>query len=220
MELRIIPMFATPFAQTRHPQPERLNAVLRELFLQRESQGARYGNPHPTMRFNTEIFESRFDLFKWPEPCIAELREFCFVQLYRFVGALSGFQEQALAQLRAHAEAWFHLTRRGGYFGVHNHPMATWSGVYCVDPAGSDTDPALGGRLTFIHPHGAVAMFLDPTVEALRLPYAYTTQEFKLSAGDLVLFPSWLMHHVTPYHGEGIRITVAFNAWFSRSAPG
>jgi hypothetical protein len=27
----------------------------------------------------------------------------------------------------------------------------------------------------------------------------------------LALFPSWLLHHVTPFVGEGERITVAFN---------
>jgi predicted 2-oxoglutarate/Fe(II)-dependent dioxygenase YbiX len=36
----------------------------------------------------------------------------------------------------------------------------------------------------------------------------------RLAAGDLVIFPSWLLHHVQPFEGEGHRITVAFNARF------
>ena len=32
-------------------------------------------------------------------------------------------------------------------------------------------------------------------------------------AGQLVIFPSWLMHEVLPYLGERERIVVAFNAW-------
>ena len=33
--------------------------------------------------------------------------------------------------------------------------------------------------------------------------------------GQLVLFPSWILHDVKPFEGEGERITVAFNCWFS-----
>jgi hypothetical protein len=29
-----------------------------------------------------------------------------------------------------------------------------------------------------------------------------------------VIFPSWLLHHVLPYDGSTLRITVAFNARF------
>jgi hypothetical protein len=29
-----------------------------------------------------------------------------------------------------------------------------------------------------------------------------------------VLFPSWVFHEVLPFHGEGERVTVAFNCWF------
>ncbi|MBX6421789.1 MAG: hypothetical protein IRZ06_12405 [Nevskia sp.] len=216
MTPNVIPAFIVPFGQAKLALADRLNAELRDLFLACESEGERYRNPHPTMRFSARLYESRFDLFKWPQPCIAKLREFCLTQLYRFVADLTQRGENA-PPLTVHADAWFHLTRRGGHFGIHNHPMATWSGVYCVDPAGSDADPALGGRLSFPHPLASAAMFRDPTVNALKLPYGYSTLEYRLEAGDLVIFPSWLMHHVTPYYGEGVRVTVAFNAWFSQS---
>ena len=36
----------------------------------------------------------------------------------------------------------------------------------------------------------------------------------KFEPGQLVLFPSWILHDVKPYEGEGERITVAFNCWF------
>jgi len=35
-----------------------------------------------------------------------------------------------------------------------------------------------------------------------------------LTPGQLVLFPSWLLHEVMPYEGDDVRITVAFNARF------
>ena len=33
--------------------------------------------------------------------------------------------------------------------------------------------------------------------------------------GELVMFPSWVLHDVKPFEGEGERITIAFNCWFN-----
>ena len=40
-----------------------------------------------------------------------------------------------------------------------------------------------------------------------------------MEAGQLVLFPSWVLHDVKPFEGEGERITVAFNCWFGLKEP-
>src|SRR3546814_2978119 len=58
--------------------------------------------------------------------------------LYGLVGELNGYDDDFLRRLHINADAWFHITRNGGYFGLHNHPMASWSGVYCVDDGDSD----------------------------------------------------------------------------------
>jgi hypothetical protein len=39
-------------------------------------------------------------------------------------------------------------------------------------------------------------------------------RQIDLEPGQLVLFPSWVLHDVKPYEGDGERITVAFNCWF------
>lgn len=208
--------FAIPFGLSRVSAPEGLNMALRALFLEREAEGATYANRRATMQLDQGLFESRFDLFRWPEPCVRELREFCWQQLYHFVADLGGMDEQLVARLRGHADAWFHITRRGGHFGLHNHPMASWSGVYCVDPGASTSKS--GGLLSFPDPNGAAAMFKDPANQNLRLPYSQQTREYFLEPGQLLIFPSWLPHQVTPFAGEGVRITVAFNAWFQLDA--
>lgn len=213
MSLQVLPVFAVPFGLSRHPRPESLNRELAALFLAREAEGGRYANPDATMRITQGLFESRFDLFKWPEPCIRELREFCWSQLYQLVGELNGYDQARLSRLTGHADAWFHVTRAGGCFGLHNHPMASWSGVYCVDPG--TNKPEDGGALSFPHPSAAAAMYVDPAVRELRMPYSHTGRDFQLEAGQLLLFPSWLPHQVLPYRGDGSRITVAFNCWFT-----
>jgi hypothetical protein len=36
----------------------------------------------------------------------------------------------------------------------------------------------------------------------------------KFEPGQLVLFPSYILHDVKPFEGDGERITIAFNCWF------
>lgn len=216
--IQTTPVFAVPFGNVLHPQAAELNGALRALFLARESEGTRWAKSDSTMRVNPGLFESHFDLFKWPEPEIAHLRDFCWGTLRQFVGGLSTLPAAQTDALALSADVWFHITRRGGYFGLHNHAMASWSGVYCVDAGRDDGTHPDSGALTFANPFSIAAMFLDPANAAMRAPYHSSNRSFKLAPGQLILFPSWLQHYVQPFHGEGERITVAFNAWFEHPA--
>ena len=211
---QIIPYFSVPFCFAQHPQPDALNATLRALFLARETEGDRFANPNPYTMRNVQLFESHFDLFHWPEPCIAELSAFCLSNLMRWVSELNGYDAAALRKIDIATDAWFHVTRRNGYFGVHNHPMASWSGVYCVSPGVNDADQPNSGGLMFINPNTSGSMYADPGNGFLRKPYQHGNPVFHLVPGQLVVFPSWIMHHVVPFYGDGERITVAFNCSF------
>lgn len=213
---RILAGFGVPFAELELPNSGPLNEQLRTLFLQRGQQGGEYRNPAPTMALRPEVFESRFDLFHWAEPCIVTLREFCNAALFKLVGELNGYSKHELSELILNVDAWFHVTRPGGSFGQHNHPMASWSGVYCVDSGYGAAEPE-SGELVFHHPTPAAGMFMDPGVARLRSPWAVAPKSYRLKPGQLVLFPSWVMHQVMPHHGSQERITVAFNVWFRKS---
>lgn len=212
---KILPGFAVPFAELELPNAAPLNEQLRTLFLQRERQGVEYRNPDPSMKVQPEVFESRFDLFHWTEPCIVTLREFCNAALFKLVAELNGYSREEMAELMLHVDAWFHVTRPGGAFPQHNHPMASWSGVYCVDNGYGGAEPQ-SGELVFQHPAPSAGMFVDPGVARIRNPWAIVPRVYKLRPGGMVLFPSWLMHQVMPYYGKSERITVAFNVWFRR----
>lgn len=207
------PMFAVPFAFDRHPDPAPLNTALRELFLQRET--ARYANPHPSTPRNAQLFESHFDLFGWPEPCIRALREFCLAGVVRMAATMNGYDAAAVARFELSTDAWFHVTRRNGYFGVHNHPNASWSAVYCVSAGQRDPDQPDSGALSFINPHSTKMMHVDPgNARMLEPPFGWANFNFQLEAGQLVVFPSWVLHQVLPFYGDGERITVALNCEF------
>jgi uncharacterized protein (TIGR02466 family) len=210
--LRVQPMFPVPFAFDRHPAPEPLNVALRALFLAREGQP--YRNRDPYTERNDALFESRFDLFQWPEPEIAELRELCLSRTLQVVQRLNGYPPERMRALRIKVESWFHITRRHGFFGVHNHPNASWSGVYCVDDGRPDPGAEDSGKLTFLHPYTSSVMYADLGNAAFQPPFNVQHVGYVLQPGELVLFPSGLLHHVTPFNGDGERITVAFNCAF------
>ena len=204
--------FSIPLVVTHHPDSDRMNTALAELFRQR-SQSDAYRNPEPRVKRNDALYESRFNLFEWPEGCVQELKEFCFANLLRSVVELNGYPERILDDLRYSWEAWFHLTRKGGFFAAHTHPNHSWSGVYCVGHDGDDPKSD-SGRLTFLNPNVASNMYVDAGNVRMQRPFSGAPRSLRLEAGQLVLFPSWLYHEVTPYEGDTERITVAFNVRF------
>lgn len=210
----IRPLFAVPFGFANYPDPGALNAQLRDLFLERETHGAQYANPRPFTQRNPQLFESSFDFFRWPDPPVQELKRFCWQHLMRFIGELNQYDEAMLKRILIYSDAWFHVTRRGGFFGLHNHPMAAWSGVYCVSAGEPDADKPESGLLSFLSPNVIGSMYLDVANANVKGAYAHSIQHFRLEPGQLVLFPSWVLHDVKPFEGEGERITVAFNCWF------
>ncbi len=211
--LQITPAFAVPMAFASIEGCEALNGELRALFLAREAEGARHRNPTPVVHHNAPLYESHFRLFDDPAPPVRRLRDFCWDALFRLIAELNGYDAATVARLQLSHESWFHVTRRGGFFGVHKHGMNAWSGVYCVRHDGDD--PASNsGLLSFVDPNTAASMYTDPSISAMRMPFSAAHMQIRLQPGQLVLFPSWLMHEVLPYEGSTERITVAFNARF------
>lgn len=214
----INPVFAVPLAQDSFPEPERLNGDLRSLLLSREKEGARYANPSPSLVQQPGVFESAFNLFSWPEACIKELRQFCWSVLGKTLQDLNQYDAREMEQLQIFSHTWYHVTRHGGFTILHTHPMASWSGVYCVSPGETPKDRPESGILRFHNPHHYSNYFLDAGNQRLRAPYHHGTWSVRFKAGDLVLFPSWLQHEVLPFYGHDERITIAFNCWFGMKA--
>lgn len=213
--MTIITAFSVPIVSVQMTEPDALNRELRDFFVDCASKGERFANPEPFTHRNRSLFESHFTLFDWPNHAVEALRDFCWQQLYQTIGQLNGYDSQTLGRLHIAHESWFHLTQRGGYFGVHNHPMHSWSGVYCVCQEGDERHPD-SGKLTFISPYAANTMYTDMASFKLQPPYQTGNIPVRLQPGQLVIFPSWLLHEVTPFEPEadGLRITVAFNARF------
>lgn len=205
--------FTVPFGRARLMHSERLNRDLAELFLARESDS--YRNPTPSHAPQAEMFESRFNVFLWPEPCVQELRRFVLDSIAEIVLQTTDLSAGDLARIKFQNHTWYHITRYAGSFVAHNHPLASWSAVYCVCPGGEAAGHPGSGALRILDPRQGAGAYLDRANGRMRSPFAVGALDLRLAAGDLVIFPSYLFHEVAPFYGRDVRITVASNCWFT-----
>lgn len=108
-------------------------------------------------------------------------------------------------------EMWVNVLDTGGRQAMHNHANSFISGVVYLTP----THPA--SQTVFMKSPGGHD-FAFKNDHAGTTPGPYNADKWISPApepGDLVLFPSYLMHAVPPNPGER-RITMAFNAIPSR----
>jgi uncharacterized protein (TIGR02466 family) len=218
--MNFMPVFASPMVDTSMPNPEALNSALTRIFLAWEADTSRKRRSVPTPVIKVAVYESDFSLFDNPEPEVQTLARYCLQNIGYVVQQLNGYSAADMQQLRIFHHSWYHLTRHGGYTAQHNHPMASWSGVYCVDPGDTVADKPNNGALRFLEARTTAAMYLDAGNAHWREPYGMGEIAFNLRAGQLLMFPSYLMHEVAPYYGQRPRITVAFNAWVRHEADG
>ncbi|MDP3163792.1 MAG: TIGR02466 family protein, partial [Reyranella sp.] len=103
---------------------------------------------------------------------------------------------------------WANINPPGSYHPTHNHPNNYLSGVYYV--AAAET----GSHLLFQDPRPG--LILPPTAKLGRVTSnAAITQT---PPGRMVIFPSWLRHHVPSNEGTTERISIAFNLMFTNFA--
>lgn len=104
-------------------------------------------------------------------------------------------------------EMWVNVLDTGGRQAMHNHANSFVSGVVYLTP----THP--GSQTVFMKaPGGNDFMFRND--HAGMRPNEFSADKWVSPAptpGDLILFPSYLMHAVPPNQGER-RITLSFNA--------
>lgn len=211
--LQTFALFAVPVATRTLEGAEALNSELEKILLERET--SEYRNPHPTHLEQEEVFESNFDMFRWPEPAVRTLRTFVLDSVAEFVADLNGYTAEDMARMQLHNHTWFHVSRHGGSFVAHNHPMASWSTVYCVRAGEQVPERRDSGVLRFLDHRPGSNMFMDAANVRLRVPFNFGHYSMRLAAGQLVLFPSYLVHEVATFMGRDTRITVASNCWFT-----
>ncbi len=109
--------------------------------------------------------------------------------------------------------AWININREG----CHNYPHyhnSYWSGFYCVDTGNPDPSHEMNGTTGLVKDSdGNDIKKLPWHVHARPGNVGNAVKEYihPATAGSLLIFPGKLLHYVSPYHGDGTRITIAFN---------
>jgi uncharacterized protein (TIGR02466 family) len=105
-------------------------------------------------------------------------------------------------------DCWVNVMPRHAVHGLHLHPVSTISGTYYVKtPRGSS-------RIRFEDPRLANFMAAPPKAADCR-PENRQQVTYEVSAGNVLLWESWLRHEVRPSTIEAERVSVSFNYnWF------
>jgi uncharacterized protein (TIGR02466 family) len=110
-------------------------------------------------------------------------------------------------------DAWANVSNHGHQNAGHYHPGSYWSAVFYVDDGGINGRDHIGGAIEFNDPRGPAPVMAAPTVKmalAGCLTAGLGERHFP-KTGELLIFPSWLHHSVTPYFGNSQRISIAMN---------
>ena len=104
-------------------------------------------------------------------------------------------------------EMWLNISATGGHQLIHSHANSFISAVIYL----SDIDPS--ARTIFHRPMGGSEfVFTNKHADSTTTPYnADRWIPSELNRGDLILFPSYMLHAVPPNRGAE-RITIAMNA--------
>lgn len=204
MQFRINPQtevssfFPTPVARFQLPNAGEINPGLEKAILAREA------SDKSGKRSNIGGWQSADNLIDWPEPDVKELVDSMRCAVLNMVSIVA---RVTVFEAAINLVAWANINRSGAFNQVHTHPGNHWSGVYYVVAGdfGAD-DIEYPGQLQIHDPRERADMYWHP-----RAPYGKPVR-IKPSAGQMVLFPSWLAHSVNVFYSDTTRISIAFNA--------
>lgn len=185
-------LFPVPFMRARGTLPPPLVAGLVEHFTGRATRN----NSSSANLSHTEMLKPG------DSPLLAEVAKLVGPKLTEFGLHLLGERLQWLLK-----EMWVNVLDAGGRQAMHNHANSFASGVVYLTP----THP--GSQTVFMKSPGGTD-FLFKNDHARMTPGEFNADKWISPApepGDMVLFPSYLMHAVPPNQGER-RITLSFNA--------
>jgi uncharacterized protein (TIGR02466 family) len=101
---------------------------------------------------------------------------------------------------------WANVNGPGSYNLLHLHPASIFSGVYYVK--GNEKS----GSIRFRNPNLPLEFVIPP--RQIKEFNGFNSSSWKIypEPGKLVIFPSWLLHDVSPNQDSADRISISFNS--------
>ena len=192
-------LFSTPLFRFRLPQADSFN---RELL----AQGRRLrAQSDGVEKSNYGAWHSLGNLFETSALCILKLKS--AVEAAAYIATQNVSPDLDLATLKMDIYGWMNATPSGGFNAPHTHPGAHWSGVYYVSQP--PVEHGESGKIEFLNPRTDL-----PNWRILKSPTFGAKRAIRPQPGDLIVFPSYLVHWVYPNETDDERVSIAFNATF------
>ncbi len=195
------PLFYSPLTIFELEESDAINAqLLTEIALRQEKSAG-------LKRSNWNGWHSEDDFFQRTEPAHIELRSNILEAIQHCTRNIS--PDFDFLRYGIQAEGWINVLGQGGLNTPHDHPAWTWSGCYYVKVPQSENEHS--GNIEFFDTRTNIRTL---TVDGA----ACFASKFMMKprAGLLLMFPSYLRHWVYPNESEESRVTIAFNARFSK----
>jgi uncharacterized protein (TIGR02466 family) len=153
--------------------------------------------------------ESNIGIPLQTDPILHELKSFS-----EFIGIVRSAVSAAFENLEIDHDGfeitgcWANINPTGSINSSHSHPNNYLSGVYYIQT------PPKSGVIEFADPRSQAMAIAPPTKVQNKL----NTNAIRLDIkpGRLVLFPAWLVHSVRVNQSEQDRVTISYNAMFTR----
>jgi uncharacterized protein (TIGR02466 family) len=196
--------FETPIAYAHLKNSEQLIQSLEQSIRHRKSQD------DGLQRSNLGGWHSDTNMLDWGGSSAKALAN----TAVKLAKRMSHFNDKGIDDYLWSVRMWANVTGKGGLNQPHVHPGNIWAAVLYLNMGlDANVETSVGGEFYLEDPRFPM---LAMHTTAFRLmgvdgnPQNYQP-EFKLSRGDLIVFPSWLRHGVRTYSGEKQRITIAMN---------
>ena len=196
-------MFATPLVRARHPGLSALIQPLKTIIL-REKASA-----EGISRSNEGGWHSKPDMLGWagtPAESLsgmaADICERHIIDTTDNKGLRKGWG----------VDMWANVNAAGHANATHCHPGAFASAVFYID-MGNEGAPVTDGHIVMEDPRYPMAHMQYPNVLWAGPDGQGVASQHAIlpTAGELIIFPSWLRHSVKPHSGVGERISIAIN---------
>lgn len=194
-------LFSTPMLRYRLPGHEKLNARLLEEAARLRAETSNAG------KSNRGGWHSSGNLFNESSAPIAELRAAAEAAVHDATRRVKAKTDPATLRLKLFG--WMNASPQGGFNAPHTHPGAHWSGVYYVSQP--EVESGNSGMIEFLDPRSDL-----PNWRLLGAPSFRGKKKLRPEPGEMILFPSYLVHWVYPNEADAERLSIAFNATYRK----
>ncbi len=194
--------FSTPIVRFRVEDHQALDAVLK-------AEGHRLRDTDEGVsKSNRGGWHSKGNLFQDQTGCFQDLRVAATEAVLAATRKVTSKVDPEDFRLKLFA--WMNINPPGGFNAPHTHPGAHWSGVYYVSQPEIETGSS--GMIEFLDPRSDL-----PHWRLLKSSAFRPKRSLRPEAGEMILFPSYLVHWVYPNESGDERISIAFNATFRKA---